>query len=397
MNIRILLYIRYFCLIIFSPFTIIFGFLIKLIRPFFLIRWSQIVNTRIGHHAANLDMYFLEKNEQICKPKMKYLDIFYKPGLISANKQLEKMWDKKIFTLPWFIIYPLEMLRKKGFFKEDHAFETTARDEYGLLNISNPILKFNSSELERGEKFLKSYGLSPESKFVCLHSRDNAYLDDKKYNYHKFRNANIETFKLACNFLASKNIFVFRMGKTTSKKISFENKKIIDYANCDKRSDFLDIFLGARCTFWLATGSGIDSLAQIFRRPIAYVNQTPIGQITTYKKDALVIFKKYFDRKNKKEISILDLKKKKLAFATSGDDFEKNGINILENTEEEILELTKEMVERININFWESFPETKRLQENFWTIFPYDKKLHGNKTSHIGKNFLEKNKSFYLK
>ena len=146
MNIRTLLYIRYFCLIIFSPFTIIFGFLIKLIRPFFLIRWSQIVNTRIGHHATNLDMYFLEKNEQICKPKMKYLDIFYKPGLISANKQLEKMWDKKIFTLPWFIIYPLEMLRKKGFFKEDHAFETTARDRHGLSDSSEPILKFNSDK-----------------------------------------------------------------------------------------------------------------------------------------------------------------------------------------------------------------------------------------------------------
>ena len=77
-----------------------------------------------------------------------------------------------------------------------------------------------------------------------------------------------------------------------------------------------------------------------------------------------------------------------------GDDFSKKDIDILDNTEEEILELTKEMVERINIKFWESFPETKKLQENFWKIFPYDKKLHGNKTSHIGKNFLEKNKFF---
>jgi len=394
MNIRILLYIRYFCLIIFFPFTLIFGFFIKLIRPFFLIRWSPVVNTRIGHHAANLDMYFLEKNEKIFKPKMKYLDIFYKPGLVSANKQIEKMWDKKIFTLPWFVIYPLEILRKKGFFNEDHAFETTARDEHSLLNYSKPILKFNSGELERGEKFLKSYGLNLESKFVCLHARDNIYLDDKKYNYHRFRNSKIETFKLACNFLASKNIFVFRMGKKVEKKISFESERIIDYASTHNRSDFLDVFLGARCSFWLATGSGIDSLAQIFRRPIAYVNQTPIGYISTTQKNALVIFKKYFDRKNKKKISISDLKKKKLAFVMHGDDFSKKDIDILDNTEEEILELTKEMVERINIKFWESFPETKKLQENFWKIFPYDKKLHGNKTSHIGKNFLEKNKFF---
>ena len=187
------------------------------------------------------------------------------------------------------------------------------------------------------------------------------------------------------------------MGKKVSKKISFENEKIIDYANCGNRSDFLDIFLGSRCTFWLATGSGIDSLAQIFRRPIAFVNQVPIGFIQTSKKNALVIFKKYFDKIDKKEISILDLKKKNLAFAHRGDAFVKKNINILDNTEEEILELTKEMVERININFWESFLETKRLQEDFWTIFPYDKKIHGNLTTHIGKNFLQKNQQLLKK
>ena len=44
------------------------------------------------------------------------------------------------------------------------------------------------------------------------------------------KNCDVENFKLACNFLANENIFVFRMGSRVGKKISYGNSKIIDYA-----------------------------------------------------------------------------------------------------------------------------------------------------------------------
>ena len=65
------------------------------------------------------------------------------------------------------------------------------------------------------------------------------------------------------------------MGAKVNKKISFANSKIIDYATNNMRTDFLDIFLGSECLFWISTGSGIDNLSKTFRKPILYVNQVP--------------------------------------------------------------------------------------------------------------------------
>ncbi|MDA9625130.1 TIGR04372 family glycosyltransferase [Candidatus Pelagibacter bacterium] len=393
MYLKFLLSLRYLSLIFFLPITIIFGIFIKIIKPILIVRWSHLINTRIGHYLTNPDLYLLEKKDKIQSQNIKYFDIFYKPGLISCNKQIDKMWSQKLNILPWFLIYPLEFLRKRGLiFSNENTFKTSARDINNLIDTSKPNLKFSNNEILKGEKFLESQGLSPNDRFVCLMARDEAYLN-KNYEYHYFRNANIENYKKSCEFLNSKNIFVFRMGKKVKKKISFQSKKTIDYANSDLRNDFLDIYLGSKCLFWLSTGSGIDSTAQVFRKPIAYTNQVPIGHITTYQKNALVIFKHYFDSLTHEKIKYSDLIKKNLAFAYSGDQFIKNNIYIKDNSENEILELTKEMISRIENSFWSHYPKNKDKQVKFWQKFPYIKELHGTITSNIGKNFIDKNEN----
>ena len=60
---------------------------------------------------------------------------------------------------------------------------------------------------------------------------------------------------------------------------------------------FLDIFLDLNAYFWISTGSGIDNLSKIFKKPILYVNQVPIGHITTFQKTAVIIFKHFFNSK----------------------------------------------------------------------------------------------------
>ena len=54
------------------------------------------------------------------------------------------------------------------------------------------------------------------------------------------------------------------MGAKVNKKMSYANSKIIDYATNNMRTDFLDIFLGSECLFWISTGSGIDNLSKCF-------------------------------------------------------------------------------------------------------------------------------------
>ena len=64
------------------------------------------------------------------------------------------------------------------------------------------------------------------------------------------------------------------MGKAVNKKIENANPKIIDYANSKFRSDFLDIFLGYRCSFCIRT-AGFGGVPEIFRKPLV-VNEGPI-------------------------------------------------------------------------------------------------------------------------
>ena len=78
------------------------------------------------------------------------------------------------------------------------------------------------------------------------------------------------------------------------------NEGIIDYANSDKRNEFIDIDLGAKCTFCISTHAAFDEIPIIFLKPIAYVGATPIALVETHNKQSLIIVKKYFHKIKKK-------------------------------------------------------------------------------------------------
>jgi len=393
---KILVSLRYLFLIIFFPLTIIFAFFIKLIRPVLLIRWARLDNAKFGHFATNVEIYLLEKKFAIDKPKENYIDFFYKPELKISNKQLDKMWKKKLIILPWFIIYPLEWCRQKNLlFKNENYFFTTSKDRYNLYDKTKPILSFSKKEKKRGFEFLRKIGLPENTRFVCMHVRDGAYHPQKSFAYHDYRNCDVENFKSACKFLSSKNIYVIRMGSKVGKKISYSDPKIIDYATNGMRTDFLDIFLSSECLFWISTGSGIDQMSKLFRKPHLNVNQVPIGHVATYQKKSLIVFKHFFDKKTNDKLNIDMLKLKNLCFATTADEFENKNVVIRENNENEIKSATKEIFFRVDNNFWDMWDETKDKQKKFWNKFPYQKEFHGKIVANIGKEFLIDNENFY--
>ena len=49
------------------------------------------------------------------------------------------------------------------------------------------------------------------------------------------------------------------------------NPRIIDYAT-DFQSDFMDLYLSARCTFFIGNNGGMVTLPLIFRKPLVIVN-----------------------------------------------------------------------------------------------------------------------------
>ena len=83
---------------------------------------------------------------------------------------------------------------------------------------------------------------------------------------------NSDNFLLAAETLANKGYKIFRLGKKVKKSFTSKNSNIIDYANSEFRSDFLDLFIGKVCKFGVSTGTGIENVATVFRKPLCIIH-----------------------------------------------------------------------------------------------------------------------------
>lgn len=83
---------KFFIVIIFSPFVVI----MRLLKPFILIRLGPLRSERIGHFIANTEVYLSECDRGLHGDK--YVDVFYHKFPVS-NEQLKKMWDRTLHVL----------------------------------------------------------------------------------------------------------------------------------------------------------------------------------------------------------------------------------------------------------------------------------------------------------
>ena len=387
--------------------------IIKIISPFYLIRWTEINSSRIGHFAKETAIIILENLEKFNEPKKKFKNIYYFHKYIS-NQQLAKMWRRKLFIMPRWLIKPindLDILLKS---ESPHAIikynrkKNLTRDINNLLSKNKPVLNFTNEENNKGRKFLKSLGIKDDFKFVCLAVRDSEFLKSSNplasYKYHDYRNGEIEKFLTAAEELTKRGYYILRMGSKVKKKIISNNPMIIDYANSKMRNDFLDIYLLATCKFCISTDYGLDEVCAIFKKPVAYIGVAPIGGLTSSDPNSLIIFKQHYDFKLKEEISFAEIFKRGLASSHFGDNYQKNNINLIHNTEKQITDLVIEMDLRLNKNINET-EEDKDLQSFFWSKFEeyckinvyndYTNKfgiMQGKYLAKIGNNFLKEKK-----
>lgn len=349
-----------------------FLLIIYILQPFYLIRFDNCNSSRIGHFATNTELYLCEREAKINTPQQKYLDLFFFD--LICNQQLAKMWKKKIIVLPKFIIKPIFLINKfiSNFFSfaKKHQIQTSNndRDTHNLLDIQKPNLNFTKDEINKGESFLKKFSLNINSKFVCFIIRDNAYLNfnfpEKNWDYHDHRNFNVDNFFEAAEALAERGYHIFRMGKKVEKKFISSNSKIIDYANLDDRSDFLDIFLCAHSNFCISTACGLDAVAKIFRVPIGYI-QVEMNYLLTFSKKDLIMTKHHYSNMLNRKLNFKDLIDKKIANFNSKKNYDENDINFIENPPEEIKEFALEMLDRYE-NKWKDSKEDEKMQNKFW-------------------------------
>ena len=293
--------------------------IIILIRPWYLIRWNNLYSSRIGHFAGNTELYCCERDANINFPKQRYKDFFYLSKII-CNQTLVDMWRRNIVILPSWLLKPIHMI--SNFFhylfgvKNVHEINNPTnidRDVHNLLEKFSSHICFTEEEENNGKNFLEKLGLPPNAKFVCLIVRDSGYLkrhektqNDERWSYHNYRDGDIEKYVVAAEELASRGYYVFRMGINVLKPLKSANPKVIDYANIGIRSDFIDVYLGAKCSFCISTSCGFDAIPVIFRRPIAFI-AAPIGYFFTSNKNFLLLTKHHINKLTKKELSVSEI------------------------------------------------------------------------------------------
>ena len=382
--------------------------MVRLIKPFYLVRFGPLFSSRIGHFAGNTELYLCEKDAGINVPKKPYIDLFYMDGRIS-NYQLCRMWKRVLCVWPSSILGPaVTIVRIIGrFFPKwkNHEIGNNLqhdRDIFNLLEKFPPHLSFTDDEEAQGKAALKEMGINENDQFVCLIVRDSSYLEEKQpgtTSYHDYRDSDIDKYRHASEELANQGYFVIRMGALVEKPLISTNPKVIDYATNGLRSDFMDIYLCSKCHFFISNSCGLDAVATLFRSPLVIVNMAPLGYIPTWRSDTLFISKHYWSIAKSRKLTVKEIFSNNVGFLLRSEKYESNGIYLIDNTPREILSVVIEMVRRLD--------ETLKLteddecnQEKFWSQFSSDKiaennlPLHGEIRSRIGTEFLKINQNW---
>lgn len=267
--------------------------LLRFLRPFVLFRFGEIRSDRIGHFvqdACEQKALFFERQ---VSSNSRTVDWYWLPD-VTSNHQWALMVSREL-TVNKAVKY-LDSWNQRLIGGVGHIppIAKGSRDIQGLFHRHKALFPFTAEENEHGRRWLASIGLKEGEKFICVMVRDSAFLAGdrlinekyggsiEKWRYHDYRDSDIDSYVEGLEWLADQGIWVLRMGKKMAKTISSKHPKIIDYSFSESRSDFLDMWLFANCSFCISTSTGPDNVSVIYGKSILYLNATPLGHLTSY-------------------------------------------------------------------------------------------------------------------
>jgi putative glycosyltransferase (TIGR04372 family) len=353
-----------------APFQILVFIMLRIASKVIPIRCGWIITPRIGHMAANFELLYTNLLVTQAQGGKRGITIWVPSQEHVCNRFLFKLIKRQVFVVPrwlWIVVHQLNLMFPGGSIID--LGSGTDRDVSNLLDRTSPSLEFSNSEIRKGNKFLESIGLPKGARFVCLTVRDSSYLasvyPQNDWSYHDYRNSSIINYIPAVEELTRRGYFVFRMGAVVDRPFLSQNPMIIDYSFNGMRTEFLDIFLGAHCSFCVSTGTGFDAVPFSFRRPIVFVNMAPIGWLPTFSIKFLLLAKTHVWSHDKTKLTFEEIMKAGVAFASKSIEFSKAGVQLMENTPEQIRQAVVEMDDRINSRIADD-PMHSDALDQFW-------------------------------
>ena len=263
-------------------------------------------------------------------------------------------------------------------------------------------LSFTEKEERLGQAGLRELGVPVGAPFVCFHARAMEYKGrdtghewsahlNQDERLRGYRNTSISNYVPAAEELAQRGYFVIRMGAVVNEPLKTTSPMIIDYATI-ARSDFMDIFLCAKCSFFLGGTSGLNAVPRIFRRPVVYDNSVPLceSQLLACVPGGVLIPKNLWLREEHRFMTFPEFLAAWPERFDGTKHFEHIGVDVIENTPEELLDVAVEMDERLK-GKWQTTGEDQELQQRFWSLLEV-KEPNQEWRPRMGAKFLRQNR-----
>lgn len=363
------------------------------------IRVHKLWSTRIGEYVPR---YLTAVEDARINAENGILDVFVLSDCVNHNARLSEIMGRHIQIINennvdmW--IDTLQRFPKVYFMKYWDQYAQRNRDR--LLRSEDTAKYFELTSEEEAEGQEKKRRMGINGPFVCVSSRDPAFLAVTRpqidCSYHDYRDSDINKLNLVSEYFQKEGITLVRMGRYVQGKVSFHN--CIDYSN-KYYDELMDLVLMRDCKFYLGDSNGTCVFPMTLNRPVALKNVIPAfsDMWGTHPQNPLnlVIFKKYYSKKDKKYLSIKEMMLIEKQVNFNGHKYKELGIEVVENTPEEILDLAVEMNARID-GEWIDTPEDIELQNKYQALvwkWCEDEGMKKNAMFHgrAGALFLRKN------
>ncbi len=206
-------------------------------------------------------------------------------------------------------------------------------------------LRYSQQEIDDVERRLRNMGVDPHRPIVCVHARESGYWGRTGDPTHSTKNADIESFIPSIRYLTENGYQVVRLGDPSMKRLA-DMPHVFDYAHSPEKDDYVDLYLLKNAAFLLCTSSGPFTVASMFGTPVLMTNWVTPHILPFLPRD-IILMKNFKWRDTGKAMTFEDALK--LDYAEFGYyNFQRKNVTCTDNTPEEILAATKEMLEALN-------------------------------------------------
>tara|TARA_B100001123_G_scaffold423026_1_gene532731 strand:+ start:151 stop:1326 length:1176 start_codon:yes stop_codon:yes gene_type:complete len=193
----------------------------------------------------------------------------------------------------------------------------------------------------RAERTAQALGIARDARIVTLHVRESGFKNAAggESPADALRNAQIETYFPAIDFLVSRGYLVARIGDPMMTPV--QRPGVVDVATSPERSDELELWLMMRASLQIACDSGPYCVSYLTNTPCLAVNVTNIvGGYPIRVRDRYIL-KHVYDGNRGRQLTLREM--------LTNDYFETrkdlDRYRVIDNTAEEITEAVQEMLE----------------------------------------------------